>query len=143
MEWIKECRARARALDVSPRSLRRFGFVVGSVLAGLSGWQIARHPAMPVPYALALASVLLLVMGLMWPQRLKGVFRFWMGAAFAIGYVVSRALLSAVFFLILTPIGIVGHVFGHRFLDICDRRRRTTYWIDRRERQSINYEKLY
>ena len=41
-----------------------------------------------------------------------------MGIAFAIGWIVSRAILILLFYFVVTPIGIIARFFGKKFIDI-------------------------
>ena len=121
-----------KQLKTSPRELRKFGLTVGGVFVLLGALFWLRHKP-SAPYLLA-PGLLLLVLGAVWPQALKYVYLGWMTLAFLLGFVVSNVLLTLLFFLVITPIGLVARLFGKDFLSLKLDRTATTYWI-RRERR--------
>jgi hypothetical protein len=58
-------------------------------------------------------------------------------AAFPIGWTVSRVVLGAVFFLVLTPIGVVFRLTGRDALRV-RRTSRTSYWTDKRQAGALS-----
>ena len=113
----------------SPRALRKFGLTVGlgfAVLGAISAWR--GHTL--APRVLWTVAVLLVAPALLAPALLAPVERVWMRGALALGYVNTRVLLTAVFYLLLTPIGAVLR----RFRDPLDRALdddRPSFWIRR------------
>lgn len=122
-----------RALDTSKRSLRSFGYVVGLVLLGIALFVLWRRDwaATSVVYGLGSIGGLLVVLGLVAPLILRPIYKVWMALALALGYVMTRVLLTTVFFLIMTPIGLLMRLFGkdpmHRRLDPDV----ASYWIEK------------
>ncbi len=90
------------------RPERQFGTVVGGIflLIGLfTTWRGSWPP--PVSTAVGVVGLTLVVLGLVAPGALVQPRRGWMALAEALGYVSTRVILGIVFFLILTPIGLV------------------------------------
>ena len=143
MSWIRDVRDEIKNLDVNTKSLRKFGFSVGAVFCLLALWMFLKNHFPLALTILGIVGVLLMVMGLTVPNALKEIYKVWMGMAFAIGWVVSRILLAILFFLVLTPIGFIAHLFGKEFMDIRTNRASDTYWVRRNESKKINYEKMY
>ena len=54
-----------------------------------------------------LAAIALLVVTMTWPPVFRPAAKLWFGFSHALGTVMSKVLLSVVFFLIVTPIGAV------------------------------------
>ena len=114
---------------------RKFGLTVGIaflVLAGLLTWR-----GKPIGAAVAGALGALLVLGgLLIPTRLGPVERAWMGLARAISRVTTPVFMAIVYFLVITPIGWMVRLAGHRPLvrSAAD----GSYWVNRQpgERQS-------
>ena len=96
---------------LTPGEARRFGLVVGAaflVLAALVWWR-GRPLTSQVFGALGAALILF---GIILPRALVPVHRAWMGLALAISKVTTPIFLGAVYFLIITPIGLLRRVFG-------------------------------
>ena len=85
---------------------RRFGLTVGGafvVLAAVSRWR--GHTT--VPMVLVRLGILLAVPGALAPALLVPVERVWMRAAAMLGEVNARIILTAVFYLVIAPVGFV------------------------------------
>ncbi len=90
---------------------RKFAFPVGAAFAVLSAVAFWRHH--PVSWrVLAGLSASLLVAGTLIPSYLGPVQRGWMGFAHALSKVTTPILMAVIYFLILTPIGLVTRLFG-------------------------------
>src|SRR6266404_6051371 len=100
MSWINE---EYRKLDRSPRALRRFGFTVGFVILLLGSVLLWRHRGAGWPL-ISIGTVLVLAACFV-PLALKWVHGPWMIVSLALGWIVTRILLTIVFFLVVTPIG--------------------------------------
>jgi hypothetical protein len=106
---------------------RKFALTVGSafvVLAAVAWWR--GRPV--VSGVLGAVGVLLVVAGLTIPAQLGPALRVWMGLAHAISKVTTPVFLGVVFFLVVTPIGLLKRLFGSRPLH---RPRGATAWITR------------
>jgi hypothetical protein len=76
---------------------------------------------------------------------LRGVFRVWMGVAVVLGYFMSRIILSLLFYLVVTPIGLAMKLMGKDVLNEKWDRKAESYWIkrDKKTFDKKRYEKLY
>lgn len=110
------------------KSGRRFAFTLGiafAVLAALSYWR-GRH--LP-PQILGALAVIAFAGGIAVPSKLGPVEKAWMQLAHAISKVTTPIFMGIVYFVILTPIGIIRRIAGgnplvHRSSD-------DSYWIKR------------
>lgn len=125
--------AELRALDVSRGALRRFGRTVGGVFVLLGavvlwrrGWALSALPG-----TLVGAGAALIALGLAAPDALRGVYRAWMLLAFALGFVMTRVLLTAVFVLLVTPTGLIRRALGHDPMRRRPRASAASYWLPR------------
>jgi len=118
-----------RELKTGPRELRKFGLLVGGVFAALGLFFWWRHKA-AFPYLLA-PGLILIAFGAGMPKLLRHVYLGWMALAFMLGFVVSNVLLTILFFLVITPIGLLARLFGKDFLSLKLNRAAPTYWIRR------------
>jgi len=126
------------------RREREFGLVVGGVLVLLSSWWLYRGKFTSIsPVTLPLGSLLVLL-GLLWPKLLIWPNRGWMLLAEGLSFVMTRIILGIVFFLIMTPIGVVKRLSGW---DPLGRRSApsSSYWRPyiERQRDPRHYEKMY
>jgi saxitoxin biosynthesis operon SxtJ-like protein len=113
---------------LSPKEARRFGLVVGAaflVLGALVWW---RGRPLPSQVFCALGAALIFF-GIVLPRALVPVHRVWMGLALAISKVTTPIFLGCVYFLIITPIGLVRRVFGHDALK--SKQTGNSFWVPR------------
>ena len=111
------------------RELRQFGITIGIVLGLLGGLFLLREKNY-YSYFFIL-SIAFLFLGLAAPNLLKPIQKIWMSLAILIGWFVTRAILIILFYLVVTPIGILAKMFGKYFLDIKFDRNAESYWITR------------
>ncbi len=120
-----------KTLPTGPRELRKFALVVGGIFAALAGWGAWRgQPGYPWLLVPALA---LIVLGLVWPRSLKWVYVSWMALGLAMGLVVSTVILTLLFYLLVTPMGLLARWTGNDFLSRRRDPHAKTYWIPRRQ----------
>jgi hypothetical protein len=123
---------------------REFGLIVGTVLILLSAWWLYRLKFETARLVLLPTGTLLVFLGLIWPRSLVLPNRAWMALAGVLSFVSTRIILALVFFLIITPIGIIKRAMGW---DPLHRRaqKSPSYWHDYPERQHNpqHYEKMY
>jgi saxitoxin biosynthesis operon SxtJ-like protein len=128
----------------SYRSEIEFGLVVGGILVLVGGWWLYRGKFVTASHITVPAGIVLVLFGLIWPKALVLPNRGWMMLAAALSFVTTRIILGLVFFLIVTPIGLVKRVSGW---DPLNRRagRSESYWkpYSERQRDPRHYEKMY
>ncbi len=123
MSWIND---EYQKLDRSSPALRRFGFMVGSVILFLGCVLLWRHLGAGWPL-ISIGTVLILAAGLA-PLRLKWVHGPWMIVSLALGWIVTRILLTMVFFFVVTPIGLLQRLFGKRVIEVAFKADAASYW---------------
>ncbi|MBW2521101.1 MAG: hypothetical protein JRD64_00245 [Deltaproteobacteria bacterium] len=64
------------------------------------------------PDWLLVATMAVLVLVMTWPDAFIPMARVWFGLSHFLGTIVSRVLLTVVFFLIVTPVGLARKVLG-------------------------------
>lgn len=126
------------------RAEREFGLVVGGVFVLLSSWWLYRGKFLDAVYPLLIIGALLVLLGLVWPRALVLPNRAWILLAAALSFVTTRIILGVVFFLIVTPIGVIKRLSGW---DPLNRRAGSSesYWrpYSERQRDRRHYEKMY
>ncbi len=115
---------------LSPKELRRFGVTVAIPLALLAGLGVWRGHTV-LPGVLGGLAAVLGGLAFLAPRLLGPVQKVWMSMAEALGWFNTRVLLGVVYFVVMTPTGIVMRLMGR---DPLDRRLgdRASYWVQRR-----------
>src|SRR6267378_6352098 len=116
------------------RREREFGLIVGGVFVLLSGWWLYRGKFSSASHITLPLGSLLVLLGWAWPKALVWPNRAWMLLAEGLSFVTTRIILGIVFFLMITPIGIIKRLSGW---DPLYRRsaRQSSYWRPYSERQ--------
>lgn len=132
--FLATVRAEVRALDASPGALRRFGWVVGGVFALLGAALAWRAGGVsPATGALLGVGLALVLAGTVAPRALAGPFRAWMTLAMAMGFVMTRVILTLAFGLVFVPVSLVFRFLGRDPLHRRPDPRADTYWVTRTE----------
>jgi hypothetical protein len=116
-------------LDLSRKSLRKFGWTMGVCLVLLGLALFLKHkPAYRMFWTVA---VVFFILGQFLPVVLKPVYRLWMGLAFCLGWFNTRLILILLYYLVVTPIGLCAKLFGKDFLDRKWDKNAQSYWHKR------------
>lgn len=123
--------------------LRKFGITVGLVVGIIGGllWWLGKGS---YGYFVTIA-IFLIISGLIIPRILLPLQKAWMTIAVVIGWFMTRLILSVLFYLIVTPIGLIGRVFGKEFLELKMDKSKKSYWIYREEKpfDKRDYERQF
>lgn len=95
---------------VDRKQLRSFGFLVGGVFGGIGLWPLIFGEPYRL-WAVVVAAVLLLP-AVVWPPVLAPLFKGWMFIGHVLGWINTRIILGLVFYLLVTPIGLVMRLMG-------------------------------
>lgn len=89
--------------------------------------------------------MLLIVSGLVFPAVLKPFQKVWMAFAAVMGFMMSRIILTVLFFGVLTPIALVMKVSGKDLLGERIVKSQPSYWHERPapEKPKKSYENQY
>lgn len=123
----------------SQKHLREFGLTVGGVFLALGLLFLWKEK----PYALAVivVSLGLIGTGFLVPSALKPIQIAWMSLALCLGWVMSRVILCAVFYLVMTPIGFILKATGRGF-EAQKRGASGSDWVAR-SRKGMNYKNQF
>lgn len=120
-----------RSIDVSNRAVRQFAALMGTIavlvalwLTWKAGWVITR-PALIT----TVSGGLFAITGFVLPSALRPVYRVWMMLAVVLGFVMTRVILTVVFALVVTPIGLVMRLLGKDPLTKRPDPTMDSYWI--------------
>lgn len=132
---------------MKPRSFRaerEFGLVVGAAFTLLGSWWLFRGKFFEGARILVPLGVSLIVLGAISPRILVYPNKAWMKLAEGLSFVSTRIILAFVFFLVLTPIGLIKRAMGwdplHRRSPSLD-----SYWrpYSKRQLDQHHYEKMF
>ena len=131
-----------RNIKSGKKQLREFGLTIGIILVILGGVALWREKAV-YPYFFTIGT-LFMIIGLLLQQVLKPLQKIWMGFSIIIGFFVSRLILTALFFVVITPIGVMARIFGKDLLDQRINKGEGSYWQERTDTKSKeSYENQY
>lgn len=83
-------------------------------------------------WATAAGSLAVSLLGLLWPDAIRWLYRAWMTAVFPIGWLVSHTAMAAVYYLVVTPIGLFRRTTAGDPMQRSFDRDAATYWQPRR-----------
>ena len=95
----------------TPKELRQFGFIVGGVFLVIGLWPVVFRSDSPRLWALILGG-LLIVLGAIIPKSLKQVHSGWMKIGHVLGSINTRIILGIIYYLLITPMGLVMRLMG-------------------------------
>ena len=106
--------------------LRKFGITIGIILVMIAGFLFWKEKE---SFQIFLAiGIILFLTAITMPVILKPVYWIWMIFATILGWIMTRIILSILFYVILTPIGLIPRLFGKQFLELKWNRTNRTYW---------------
>ncbi len=122
---------------------RKFGITIGvflMVVAGFLFWKDRESFEI-----LLIPGLVLCILGFTIPVVLKPVYWVWMVFATILGWVMTRVILSLLFYVVITPIGVLSRMFGNQFLDLKWDTSKDSYWNSRTTKQQNNedYERQF
>jgi hypothetical protein len=97
--------------ETPSKQLRSFGFMVGGIFAAIGVWPLIVRGAEPRWWALVVAALLILPAAI-YPPVLAWPHRGWMWIGHVLGWINTRIILGVIFYLIVTPIGMIRHWLG-------------------------------
>ena len=113
------------------RQLNQFGLIWLGFLAlfGTVAW--FRFDSPKLATGLWLAAVVIPMIGWMAPSFMRLVFLGMSYAAWPIGFVVSHVVLALVYYLVMTPIGLVMSLLGYDPMSRSVDPNKESYWVER------------
>jgi len=110
------------------REWRKFGIALGIILAIIATILLIKDKSTYLYfYGGGLFAVLA---ALVMPIIVKPVFILFLYIGHGLGFVMTRLILGILFYLVITPIGVIARLFGKQFLSVRFSRGGTGYWIE-------------
>lgn len=125
------------------KDLRSFGVTIGIILLLIAGFLLYKEKESFQIFLYIAGSFI--GFGLIFPVILKPIYFIWMIFAVILGWFMTRVILSLLFYVIITPIGVVLRIFGKDFLELKKQAIQGSYWNQRDSNveQNQNYEKQF
>jgi len=118
-----------REIKSGKKELRKFAYTIGIVLLVI-GAALIIYEKTSYPYFLGLGLLLCLI-GVISPSVLKAVYKIWMGFAVVLGFIMTRIILSLLFYFVFTPMRLIARIFGKKFVDLNFKEDTESYWNKR------------
>lgn len=117
---------------VSEKTLQQFGYLLSFLVIGLAAQQSWSHGITWRSLVIGSLAVCIALMAWSRPPLLRPIFQTWMIVVFPIGWTVSRLVLAAIYFGIITPVGLILRRRGHDPLSL-KTEAQGTFWRKRPE----------
>ena len=121
--------------------LRNFGIIIGIILLIISGFFFWKEKELFQIFLTVGITFLLTAVAI--PVILKPVYWMWMIFGIILGWIMTRVILSLLFYVVLTSIGLTLRLFGKQFLELRWDKSKESYW-NRRTNEHLkkgSYEK--
>ena len=130
------------SIKSSRKDLKNFGVTIGFILLMIGAFLFFREKGSLI-YFFLIGSILI-ILGVITPVILKPIYKIWMIFAVIIGWIMTRVILSILFFSIITAIGIFTRLIGKDFLNLKSKNNES-YWNIRNKEYELNqdYEKQF
>ena len=114
---------------IKMNSNRNFGLVFFIIFLILGLWPITNGEEIRI--WLILLAFIFLILGIMESKLLSPFNRLWFKFGIMLGAIVAPIVMGAIFFIVVTPIGIVMSIIGKDLLNKKHDKKKETYWIKR------------
>ena len=127
----------------SNKDIRSFGITIGIILFILSG--LLMYYNKESYWIIAIIALTIIGLGLIIPIILKPIYFVWMIFAAILGWLMTRVVLSLVFYFIITPISLITRLIGEDFLSLKVKGESDSFWNHRNSDAELNqnYEKQF
>lgn len=118
-------------LNPSRKELRIFAALFWVFFTGVAFVVFRRTGSATAAGIVAAVAVAIGMVGLVAPQLVRPVYIVWMLAAFPIGWVLSHLMMAVIYYLVVTPLGLIMRGLGRDPMQRGFDRSAKTYWIAR------------
>ena len=129
-------------IKTSNKDIRSFGITIGIILVIISTTLFYYDKSSY--QIIAYIGGGFIALGAIIPILLKPIYILWMTFAIMLGWIMTRVILSIVFYFIMTPIGLLTRLLGEDFLAL-KKSNSGSYWNNRDQSVELNqdYEKQF
>jgi hypothetical protein len=125
------------------KAIRDFGILIGFILLIIAG--ILFYKERESYELIILLGIAFIGLGLGMPIILKPFYLVWMNFAVVLGWLMTRLILGLLFYVIVSPIGLISRLFGKEFLELKNSSLNSSYWNYKNSRRIShqNFEKQF
>ncbi|MGK9477653.1 SxtJ family membrane protein [Melioribacter sp. OK-6-Me] len=135
MNWIKNITEEISNLKPNKNAIKKFPLIIGSIFLLI---YIYFYFFTDVSYYLFLFAGILASLGYFLPVKvIYPFYKGWMSIAVFLSYFMSRLTLIILFYLIITPLGLILRLSGKNFLELEIEKERRSYW-NKKEKENIS-----
>lgn len=132
-----------KLIDNSDNAVKKTGLTVGVVLLIISMllWYLGKLTFI----YFSIIGGLFVILAVIAIPVLRPFHKLWMMLALFMGFVMSRVILTILYYFVLTPIGLIAKLIGKKFMPLTYDKNATTYWEKRENtvKQQIDYERQF
>ncbi|HMN48908.1 MAG TPA: SxtJ family membrane protein [Ignavibacteriaceae bacterium] len=130
-------------IDSSNEAVKKTGLTVGIVLilVSLLLWYLGKTSFV---YFSSIGG-LFVILAITAIPVLRPFHKLWMMLSLLMGFVMSRVILTLLFYIVLTPVGFIAKLVGKKFMPLGFDKNAKTYWEKRENavKQQIDYERQF
>ena len=116
-------------IEITKKKLKQFNVLLGIIFLLLTVHTIFTNIN---NYTFLYISIFFFIVSFLIPSIIKPLYYVWMIFGTILGWFMTRIIISIFYFTLVTPIAIVGRLFGHKFIDRFWDKRVDSYWNYRR-----------
>jgi Saxitoxin biosynthesis operon protein SxtJ len=141
MNIIEDIRSEIRSAKREPssRDLTILGLLFLLLGVAVGGSQLLLKGAASGWYWI-IAGVVLCLLRLITPL-FRQLYSLWLAFSVILGYFVSRILLTIIFFIVITPMGLIFRIFGKDPMERKLDRKAVSYWTQREQETDVSIER--
>ena len=130
-------------IQTGKKELRNFGFTIGLILCFIAGILFYKNHNLFT--STAYTAGVFIGFSIILPKILKPIYLVWMIFALILGWIMTRLILSLLFFVIITFIRLIAGILGKSFLKLNQPKESKSYWNHRvgQLEKNQDYEKQY
>ncbi len=115
--------------ELKTPSNRKFGFTIAIAFLVIGALPLLRHAG--VRWWMWIVAALFGAVAWLRPQSLTTLNRWWLKLGLLLGQIVSPIAMAILFFLVITPIGLLMRVFGKASMRVQFDPKMSSYWVPR------------
>tara|TARA_B100001250_G_scaffold411494_1_gene440282 strand:+ start:3377 stop:3790 length:414 start_codon:yes stop_codon:yes gene_type:complete len=132
-----------KKIKTSKKDIRNFGITIGIVLLVIAGLLFYKEKDSFQIFIYLSGSFFGL--GIIFPVLLRPIYISWMIFSIVLGWFMTKLILSLIFYLVITPIGLILKIIGKDLLELKKQEVNESFWNLRNSefQQNQNYEKQF